>query len=209
MKKKTYTVSQQTKEKLASALKQLMAQKPLDKITIQEITSLCDIKRQHFYYHFEDIYDLMRWMFQREAMSLLEQYEGIQLWQDGILQLFQYLHENREVCRSAMHSAEGRKYIKQFFITELHAIIHHTVVLMIEQIYGAKDYTFEKESDMLTQFYIHALVGALENWLEEESQYAPEEIVNFVDQILTDHLRGAALRVKESQKTETAAQKDH
>lgn len=200
MEKRTYIVSQQTKEKLAAALKQLMVQKPLDKITIQEITSICGIKRQHFYYHFEDIYDLMRWTFQREAMSLLEKYEGNKLWQDGILQLFQYLQENREVCRSAMHSAEGRKYIKQFFVTELYAIIHHTVALMVEQIYGNNGCNFAKETEMLTHFYIHALIGAIESWLEEESQYTPEEIVEFVDQILTDHLRGAALRVNEAKK---------
>lgn len=199
MEKRTYTVSQQTKERLASALKQLMAQKPLNKITIQEITSLCDIKRQHFYYHFEDIYDLMRWMFQREAMSLLEQYEGTQLWQDGILQLFQYLQENREVCRSAMRSHEGRKYIKHFFVTDIHAIIRHTVEIIVEKIYE-DDADIAKEVEMLTQFYTHALIGALENWLEEESQYTPEEIVNFLDQLLTDHLRGAALRVREGKK---------
>ena len=47
-----------------------MAQKPIDKITIHDITERCGIRRQNFYYHFEDMYDLMRWMFQEEAMSL-------------------------------------------------------------------------------------------------------------------------------------------
>ena len=72
MEKKCYVASQQTKWALAAALKKLMAQKPLEKITISELTDLCHIKRQNFYYHFEDIYDLMRWMFQNEAVSLLE-----------------------------------------------------------------------------------------------------------------------------------------
>lgn len=40
-----------------------MAQKPFDKITIRNITELAGIRRQNFYYHFEDVYDLMRWMF--------------------------------------------------------------------------------------------------------------------------------------------------
>ena len=76
MEKKCYVASQQTKWALAAALKKLMAQKPLEKITISELTDLCHIKRQNFYYHFEDIYDLMRWMFQNEAVSLLERREG-------------------------------------------------------------------------------------------------------------------------------------
>ena len=199
MEKKTYVVSQQTKENLAASLKKLMVQKPLEKITIQEITSLCGIKRQHLYYHFEDIYDLMRWMFQREAMSLLEQYEGTQLWQDGILQLFQYLQENREVCLSAIHS-EGRKYIKQFFATDIHAVIHRTVEQLAETVYGKDCEDLEKQIDLLTRFYVHALVTSMESWLEDDFHYSPEEIVAFLDQMLTDHLRGASLRVKGAKK---------
>lgn len=76
---------------LAEALKTLMAQKLMDKITIHDITELCGIRRQNFYYHFEDVYDLMRWMFSEEAVSLLRRHEGTLLWQEGLLQLFQYL----------------------------------------------------------------------------------------------------------------------
>ena len=72
MEKKKYAVSNQTRQAMANALKELMAQKPIDKITIRDITDLCDMRRQNFYYHFQDIYDLMHWMFQQEAVSLLE-----------------------------------------------------------------------------------------------------------------------------------------
>ena len=76
MERKSYPASLQTKQTLASALKELMAQKPMEKISIQEITALCGMRRQIFYYHFEDIYDLMRWMFQQEEVSLLQKREG-------------------------------------------------------------------------------------------------------------------------------------
>lgn len=69
MEKRTYAASDQTKHALAQALKTLMTQKPFDRITIQDITELCGIRRQHFYYHFQDIYDLLRWMFQEDAVS--------------------------------------------------------------------------------------------------------------------------------------------
>ena len=57
-----YAVSEHTKTMLCQALKKKMAQKPLDKITIRELADDCGLKRQAFYYHFEDIYDLVRWM---------------------------------------------------------------------------------------------------------------------------------------------------
>ena len=80
MEKRTYAASDQTKRSLAAALKELMAQKPIDKITIHDITERCRMRRQNFYYHFEDVYDLMRWMFQDEVLSLLRQHEGMLLW---------------------------------------------------------------------------------------------------------------------------------
>lgn len=60
-----------TKKELAAALKQLMEQKPLEKISIREITSLCGLRRETFYYHFADIYALIQWMFEEEALALL------------------------------------------------------------------------------------------------------------------------------------------
>ena len=76
MERRTNAASDQTKYALAVALKELMAQKPIDKITIHDLTERCGIRRQNFYYHFEDVYGLLRWTFEEEALSLLEQHEG-------------------------------------------------------------------------------------------------------------------------------------
>ena len=51
----------QTKQILEESLKKLMLQKPLDKITIRDLTEDCGISRMAFYYHFKDIYDLVEW----------------------------------------------------------------------------------------------------------------------------------------------------
>ena len=49
----------QTKQALEASLKHLLLQKPLDKITISDLTKDCGISRMAFYYHFKDIYDLV------------------------------------------------------------------------------------------------------------------------------------------------------
>ena len=48
-----------------------MAQRPSDKITIHDLTERCGIRRQNFYYHFEDVYALLD---QGKEPELLEQY---------------------------------------------------------------------------------------------------------------------------------------
>ena len=52
-------MSQITKRALASSLKLLLLQKPLNKITINDIAEKCGVSRMTFYYHFKDVYDLV------------------------------------------------------------------------------------------------------------------------------------------------------
>ena len=50
------------KRALEASLKKLLLQKPLNKITINDITEDCGVNRMTFYYHFKDIYDLVDWI---------------------------------------------------------------------------------------------------------------------------------------------------
>ena len=76
MRQRTYEASEAAKREICAALKTLMAQKPLNKITIAEIMQSCGMARQHFYYHFEDIYDAVRWMFDQEPAPTLSVSSG-------------------------------------------------------------------------------------------------------------------------------------
>ena len=46
-----------TKLALEASLKELLRTKPIDKITINDLTEHCGISRMTFYYHFKNIYD--------------------------------------------------------------------------------------------------------------------------------------------------------
>ena len=64
-------MSNTTKRALEASLKKLLLQKPLDKITIQDLTTDCGISRMAFYYHFKDIYDLVEWVCVEDATRIL------------------------------------------------------------------------------------------------------------------------------------------
>lgn len=198
MAEKNPSVSEQTKLQLAAALKILMAQKSMDKITIAELTSLCNIRRQSFYYHFEDIYDLLRWMIENEAISLLKQQEGALLWKEGLLQLFRYLEENRTVCLCALKSV-GRDHLRRFFEADIYAIIHRTIEQLTENIGVHNNLDSFVDVEMLTHFYVVALAGMIESWLLGEIDRTPEQLIQFVDVILNDQINGAAARVLQNQ----------
>lgn len=190
----SYAVSDRTKHDLCVALKSLMAQKPLEKITIRELTERCGMVRQAFYYHFEDLYDLVKWMFQEEAMVLLQRQAGVLLWQEGILQLFQYVQENRAVCLCALKSL-GREHLKRFFHEEIYAIIHRTVVELAQELAIPEG---QADRDLITQFYVIALVGMMESYLTGELDVTPERLIQFVDGMLQDQIAGAAGRMNQT-----------
>ena len=50
-------------------MKRLMVKKPLDKIRVTEICREAEIERPTFYYHFQDKYDLVAWIFFQDADS--------------------------------------------------------------------------------------------------------------------------------------------
>ena len=193
MEKRIHAAADQTKQALAAALKKWMAQKPMDKITIHDLTECCGIRRQNFYCHFADIYDLMRWMFQEEAVSLLRQHEGTLLWQEGLLQLFRYLEENRAVCLCALKSV-GRDDLKRCFEADIHAIIHRTVEQISEDVGIARAGVTAEDIALMTHVYVVAFAGVLESWLLGEIERTPEELIVFADCFLQDHIRGAKIR---------------
>mgnify|MGYP003156090437 FL=1 len=82
-------MSQVTKRALEASLKNLLLKKPLDKITINDITEDCGINRMTFYYHFKDIYDLIEWCCVEDAKKALEGKKTYDTWQQGFLQIFE------------------------------------------------------------------------------------------------------------------------
>lgn len=62
-------MSQTTKRALEASLKKLLLEKPLNKITINDITEDCGVNRMTFYYHFKDIYDLVDWILTEDAIK--------------------------------------------------------------------------------------------------------------------------------------------
>ena len=60
-----------TKKALADALKKMMVIKPIDRITVNDLVETCGVSRQTFYYHFDDVYDLLEWVFEVDANANL------------------------------------------------------------------------------------------------------------------------------------------
>ena len=160
-----------TKRKLAQALKSRMAKQPFDKITVQELLDDADITRSTFYYHFEDVYDLLKWMFDTELLTLLEKSENCVSWDDGILLFMRYLEENRKVCLCAYNSV-GREMLQRLFMKNTEAITRRFVNTLAADIPAKPEHV-----RFITEFYTMALVSTCAQWLKKPEGRTPEDMI--------------------------------
>ena len=83
-----------TKKALAAALKKMMEVKPIDKITVKDLVEICGVNRQTFYYHFDDVYDLLEWVFEEDANANLPKEVVYDRWKTDVIMWIKYLQEN-------------------------------------------------------------------------------------------------------------------
>lgn len=57
---------------LAESFKEIASVKPIEKITIKEITDKAGVIRPTFYNHFQDKYELLEWIVRRELMGEIQ-----------------------------------------------------------------------------------------------------------------------------------------
>ena len=58
-----------TKRALALALKELIKTHPIEKISVGNICDVCGMNRKSFYYHFQDKYELINWIYYTEFLK--------------------------------------------------------------------------------------------------------------------------------------------
>lgn len=78
-----------TKRKMAQALKELMAEKPLKRITIQDIVERSHMTRQSFYYHFQDIYEVLELICRYDLVDQIvyREEESFAHWMERLMEI--------------------------------------------------------------------------------------------------------------------------
>lgn len=150
-----------TKQALEAALKQKMLQKPLDKITIQDITSTCGVSRMAFYYHFKDIYDLIEWACIEDASQALQGKKSYDTWQEGLTQVFEAVLENKPFVLNA-YRCISRDQMENFLFRLTYGLIRGVVD---EKSQGVA--ISEADKAFIAEFYKYSFVGILLDWIKQ------------------------------------------
>ena len=154
-------MSHTTKQALEASLKHVMLKKPLDKITIRDITDDCGISRMAFYYHFKDIYDLVEWACVEDASRALAGKKTYDTWQEGLLQIFEAVLENKTFVLNA-YRCINRDQMERFLFQLTYGLIRGVVE---EKSQGSA--VSEADKAFIAEFYKYSFVGILLDWIRQ------------------------------------------
>lgn len=173
---KNEDISYSTKKKLAKGLKRLMKEKSLSKISISEIVRLCDVNRKTFYYHFESIEDLFKWMLEDEAVHIVKEFDLSKDYKKAIFFVMDYLENNQAILNCAYDSI-GSEGLKKFFYDDFFDVTTKLIEAVEENIsYKCpQDY-----KEFLTKMYAGAIAGMIIDYFSSDEMISRKKIANFL-----------------------------
>lgn len=169
-----------TKHALAQALKELLRDRSLEKISVGSICEACGMNRKSFYYHFKDKYDLVNWIYYTEFIDRMKTKTYTASW-DVIDDLCEYLFDNKEFYQKTLQM-EGQNSFSDYLRDIL-------IAFFMEDLEEA----FSKEPSVrpFAEFYADAIICALKKWLVQRDCISPLEFSSFIKKCISgiaDHL---------------------
>ena len=183
-------MSQVTKRALEASLKNLLLQKPLSKITINDIAEDCGINRMTFYYHFRDIYDLIEWSCEEDASRALGGKKTYDTWQQGLLQIFEAVQDNKPFIMNVYHSV-SREQVENY----LYRLTYDLLAGVVEE-QAAGMSVREEDKAFLATVYKYMLVGLMLDWIKGDMKADPKLIVDRLALVIHGNIREALERLR-------------
>ena len=181
-------MSQVTKRALEQSLKNLLLKKPLTKITINDIAEDCGINRMTFYYHFKDIYDLVEWSCLEDARKALEEKKTYDTWQQGFLQIFEAVRDNKPFIMNVYHCVH-REQVEKY----LEPLVGSLLMGVIEE--ESRNITVRQEDKaFIAQVYAYIFIGLMLDWIKDDMREDPEEIVSRLATLIKGSVAAALAR---------------
>lgn len=156
-------------------MKELMSQRPFAEITVNDICEGCGLNRKSLYYHFEDKYDLVNWIFQSEFAQPLEK-RGVEDFWVLFAELAEYLYKDRVFyCNAFKIQGENRywEYLSQY----LQPFIFKSLKISFRD---GHFYKAQEKQNAYAEFLADSAVHSFEKWLAASPCLPPEKYIDLL-----------------------------
>ena len=163
---------QTTKELIAASFLELAQKKPIDKITITNITDNCGLSQPTFYNHFQDKYDLISWMYTMDVAKIMSKVgeEDFQ-WRDMLIEGVRHFEAHRKLLLNALNHTGGQ----DSFVKTMTTINEDLLTTQVRKKIMTENIPIVLQCYI--KLYCHGTVQFLFDWLTGTVKLSPEEVV--------------------------------
>ena len=167
-----------TKKAIAQGIKELMKKNSLDKITISDITAICGLNRQTFYYHFQDKYELVNWIYYNEAISIITGDLSLENWGERVFKLLTVMKDESYFYQNALRDTNNNEFQNYLF-----SVTKEIFIDLIEHV-PHKEESDSQDETFVAEFLSYGVVGMIVAWAKNGMKQSPEEITKHLRSIL-------------------------
>lgn len=148
-----------TKEAIKTSFLKLLNEQPLTKISVRSISEECGINRNSFYYHFQNIPDLIESIVMDRVDSLVKRYPTINSIDECFNVTFQLLLENKKAVLHIYNSV-NRDIYERYTLK----LCEYVVCSYVNTFFSNSSFD-ENDRKILVKFFKCQLFGMCIEWL--------------------------------------------
>lgn len=169
--KKQPEVTNKTKKAFMDAFCEMYTQKPIERISVQEITNKAGYNRSSFYQHFCDIYDLLDYLESSILSSLNQKLHG---GDEGIHEILS-LSDEKSLYLNALFGNFGSNH----FLERLKASIPF-------ESHGLNISKDDPLTPYLMEFHLSTVLSLFRLWYQREKDLPQEELFKLMQRLYTN-----------------------
>lgn len=185
-------MSTTAKAKIMAATKQLVVSQPFDKITVTTIMAVTGMRRQSFYDHFRDKYDVLAEIYSTDVKAAVRYCGNYQFWPQTLLAMLTYFDNNRVFYQHVL---------KLDVQNAPEAVIIEHLKTMVGQIFTSLGKIEKISIDTSYCEFLQKTLGgtlflSLRDWLYHQDNIDLQTEYQYLKAYLEDGINGFLLRTK-------------
>ncbi len=167
----------------------LLNQTAFDKITVKDIVRDCGVNRNTFYYHYQDIYGLLREILAEEMKRAASCVHDYNTWQEAILEATDFVRQNKKAAYH-LYNSINRQDIEKY----LYDVIGKITLDFVQKQEGA-DQACEEDIRLIADFYKCAFAGLFLEWMDRGMQEETEAFVSRITVLMEGNISSILQRM--------------
>ncbi len=182
--------NKRTLKALRKALKELLQEKSLEQISIQELCDKAMVSRGTFYNYFYDKYDLLNYDWSQIQLEIDPQYRGIELESINyeeymhlfLKNLINYLSKKREAYNMIIINNAN-----SIFFANMHEYIGEQIYLKLREANNINE-EFKIPLELLAKIYANIIMTIGKWWIKSGEKYTEKDVYDFFTIIIDNKI---------------------